>query len=203
MRRATSCSSSGRAACRNFDAVNAACAAAEAEDLDWLAFAGPLAERLPELCSPELGDRFFSYYLACGRWIPLCQAVVRRTSFLEIGGFDASPLLQREFDADFWLRSVRQGQKGRVRPGSLAESRWTWEDFPLQTDFRVPRYLSHSYRVRPARAMARHVRRFRCGFAASLAADQDRLTHFERRRKILSDPSTLSAKQATAEHALS
>ena len=76
--------------------------------------------------------------------------MVRRTSFLEIGGLDASPLLQREFDADFWLRSVRQGQKGLVRAGSLAEARWTWEDFPLQTDFRVPRYLSHSYRVRTA-----------------------------------------------------
>ena len=134
----------------NLDAVSAACAAAEAEDLDWLAFAGRLAESLPELCSSDLRDRFYSYYLACGRWIPLCQAVVRRTSFLEIHGLDASPLLQREFDSEFWLRCVRQGQKGLVFPGSLAETCWTWEDFPLQADFRVPRYLSHSYRVRTA-----------------------------------------------------
>jgi glycosyltransferase involved in cell wall biosynthesis len=131
-------------------AVMAACGTANAEDLDWLAFAGAWAESLPELCSPDLRDRFYSYYLACGRWIPLCQAVVRRTSFLAIQGLGLSPLLQREFDADYWLRSVRQGQKGLIFPGSLTEARWTWEDFPLQTDFRVPRYLSHSYRVRMA-----------------------------------------------------
>jgi glycosyltransferase involved in cell wall biosynthesis len=132
----------------NLDAVNAACSVAEARDLDWLAFAGPLADALPELCSPDLGDRFYSYYLACGRWIPLCQAVVRRTSFLEMHGLDASPLLQREFDADFWLRSVRHGQRGLIGAGSLGETCWTWEEFPLQSDFRVPRYLSQSYRVR-------------------------------------------------------
>ena len=44
---------------------------------------------------------------------------------------------------------VRQGQKGMVLPGSLGRSA-DLEDFPLQTDFRVPRYLSHSYRVRTA-----------------------------------------------------
>ena len=110
----------------DFDAVKAASIAADDEDLDWLAFAGPMADQLPELCSPDLGDRFYSYYLACGRFLPLCQAVIRRTSLQEINGFDASPLLQREFDAEFWLRSVRNGQRGLVRRGTLAETIWTW-----------------------------------------------------------------------------
>jgi glycosyltransferase involved in cell wall biosynthesis len=129
-------------------AVVAACEAADQEGLDWLAFAGPLADQLPEICSPDLGDRFYSYYLACGRFLPLCQGVVRRLSVLEVHGFDDSPLLQREFDADFWLRLVCGGHKGLIRRGALTDARWTWEDFPLQNDFRVPRYLSHSYRVR-------------------------------------------------------
>jgi glycosyltransferase involved in cell wall biosynthesis len=141
------------------EAVKAACAEAEEQDLDWLAYSGLLAKELPELCSPELGDRFYSYYLACGRWISLCQAVVRRSSFLELNGLNASPLLQREFDADFWLRSARQGQKGLVRGGSLAETVWTWENYPLKNDFRVPRYLAHSYRVRVAGHSAASERR--------------------------------------------
>ena len=162
----------------DLDAVNAACAAAEAEDLDWLAFAGPWPSNCPSFARPDLGDRFYSYYLACGRWIPLCQAVVRRTSFLEIDGFDASPLLQREFDAEFWLRSVRHGQKGLVRRGSLAETCWTWEDFPLQTDFRVPRYLVAQLsrpHGRPCAAGADRAQadpRFRRRSAADVAADR-------------------------------
>jgi glycosyltransferase involved in cell wall biosynthesis len=163
------------------DAASAACAAAGAEDLDWLAYAGLSAQRLPELCSPDLRDRFYTYYLACGRWFPLCQAVVRRASILEIGGFDASPLLQREFDADFWLRSVRRGQKGLIHPGSLAQTCWAWDDFPLQSDFRVPRYLSHSYRVRSASQPAgadcrKRIRDFAADLPPSLRRTVARLT---------------------------
>jgi len=132
------------------EAVAAACRDLEVEDLDWLAFAGALAEQLPELCSPDFGNRFYSYYLACGNLIPLCQAVVRRRSFQEMQGFSDAPLLQREFDADFWLRSVLRGQKGAIRAGTLAQMRWDWASFPLRSDYRVPRYLSHSYRVRKA-----------------------------------------------------
>jgi hypothetical protein len=131
-------------------AVSAACTAAEVEDLDWLGFVSGVADKLPELCSPDLEDRFYSYYLACGRFLPLCQAVVRRTSVLELGGFDASSLLQRHFDAEFWLRSVRRGQRGLIRRGTLAETAWDWNNFPLQRDFRVPSYVAQSYRVRAA-----------------------------------------------------
>ena len=132
-----------------WDAVAAACRDLQSEELDWLAYVDPQGD-VPELCSAEAEERFFPHYFACGRPLNLCQAVVRRSSFLAMSGFRKSPLLQREFDADFWLRSVRQGQKAAVRGGRLADSRWNWDDFPLQNDLRVPRYVSHSYRVRTA-----------------------------------------------------
>ena len=132
-----------------WNAVAAACRDLENGELDWLGFIGPQAG-LPELCSPDADERFYCHYLSCGRPLALCQAVVRRTGFLALDGFRKTPLLQRAFDADYWLRSLRRGQKGAMRAGALAESRWTWEDFPLHKDLRVPRYLAHSYRVRTA-----------------------------------------------------
>jgi glycosyltransferase involved in cell wall biosynthesis len=129
--------------------IVAACDRLHGEGLDWLGFIDPKAG-LPELFLPQAGDHFYCHYLSCERPLPLCQAVVRRASFLAMHGFRASPLLQREFDADYWLRSLRSGQKGSIRAGNLATSLWTWDDFPLHKDFRVPRYLSHSYRVRSA-----------------------------------------------------
>jgi len=132
-----------------WDAVAAACRDLEAGELDWLGFVGS-REGLVELCSPDAEEHFYRHYLSCGRPVALCQAVIRRTGFLAMNGFRKTPLLQREFDADYWLRSVCQGQKAAVRTGKLTDSRWTWGDFPLQKDLRVPRYLAHSYRVRTA-----------------------------------------------------
>ncbi len=83
--------------------------------------------------------------------------------------------------ADYWLRSLRCGQKAAIRAGTLAESRWTWEDFPLQKDLRVPRYLSHSYRVRTADCPgdaeeAERLAKFAADLPPSLQATVERLT---------------------------
>ena len=134
----------------DLDAVGAACAAAEAEDsigwpspVTWPTNCPNFAPRVPATSSIRIIWPAAVCFPSARPW---CGG---RASWRS-SGFDLSPLLQREFDADFWLRSVRQGQKGLVQAGSLAEACWTWEDFPLQNDFRVPRYLSHSYRVRAA-----------------------------------------------------
>jgi glycosyltransferase involved in cell wall biosynthesis len=151
-----------------WDALAAACRDLENGGLDWLAFVAPQAG-LIELYSPDSEERFYHHFLSCGRPLALCQAVVRRASFLAIGGFRKTPLLQREFDADYWLRALRSGQKAAIRPGVLAKSRWTWEDFPLQKDLRVPRYLAHSFRVRTADCRDDAEERKRLGqFAADL-----------------------------------
>ena len=90
---------------------------------------------LPELCSPDAEEHFYRHYLSCGRPLALCQAVVRRTSFLAIGGFRKTPLLQREFDADYWLRSLCRGQKAAIRAGALASRAGPGETSPCKKIF--------------------------------------------------------------------
>jgi hypothetical protein len=129
-------------------AVAAACRELADQGLDWLACVEPAVLQKLAVSAEEIGEKFLPYFLACGGLFPLCQAIIRRTSFLELGGFDPQPLLQRQFDAEFWLRSVRQGQRAAVRRGRLADCQWTWEDFPLEHDVRSPRYLAHSFLIR-------------------------------------------------------
>jgi glycosyltransferase involved in cell wall biosynthesis len=157
-----------------FREVAAACRELESEELDWLGFVDSRAG-LTELLEPGAEEHFYRHYFSCGRPLPLCQAVVRRASFLAMNGFLTTPLLQREFDANYWLRSLCRGQKAAIRTGILANSRWTWEDFPLREDFRVPRYLSHSYRVRTADCANEAEESGRLArFAADLPADLQR-----------------------------
>ncbi len=117
----------------DLDAVESACAAAAAQGLDGLGFVGSQTG-LPEHCAPNGEEQFSRVFPSHGRPFALCQAIVRRTSFLAMNGFRKSPLLQCAFDADYWLRSVRSGQNVAIRAGTLAAAQWAWEDFPLQKD---------------------------------------------------------------------
>lgn len=132
----------------NSDAIATASERLASAGHDWVACVDPAVTDTMAISPDGIAKYFLSYFLSCTSLFPLCQAMVAREGFLKLGGFDTNPLLQRFFDVEFWLRSVRQGQLVGLYGGMQVESRWTWEDFPLENDFRVPQQVAHSYRLR-------------------------------------------------------
>lgn len=124
----------------------------EKEEFDWLArvddkYAAALGVSLQQLC-----ETFLGYFLSIDTLFPLCQAVVKRKKFIALGGFSISPILQRDFDAEFWLRSVYQGAKILLDTIDLCQYTWSLKNFPLEKDFNLPRYLANSYKLRRSHA---------------------------------------------------
>ena len=114
--------SSGRAACRSWDAVAAACRDLESGELDWLGFVGPQAG-MSELCTPGAEERFYFHYLCCGRPLAALPGSGPTDEFPGDRRLPQEPLLQREFDADYWrpLAALRsEGRHPRRQAGGIA-----------------------------------------------------------------------------------
>ncbi len=130
------------------DAIAAASERATLTGHDWEAYVAPTLTASLMMAPEEIAKSLLSYFLSCTSLFPLSQAIVAREGFFRLGGFDTNPLLQRSFDTEYWMRSARQGQSVGLYTGVQARLRWTWQNYPLENDFRVPRHVAHSYRLR-------------------------------------------------------
>lgn len=133
-----------------FEAVCKASRRMNQANVDWLAYVEPRITEQLGVQPAGIDGKFLAYFLSCGRLFSLGQVVVKRDSFLRLGGFDSTPLLQRDFDLEFLLRSAHDDQRVALEPGHLVKALWDWSHFPLNHDFRVPRHVARSYRLRTA-----------------------------------------------------
>jgi glycosyltransferase involved in cell wall biosynthesis len=120
----------------------------EREEFDWLARVDDKYTKALGISPQQLCETFLGYFLSIDTLFPLCQAVVRREKFIAHGGFSISPMLQRDFDTEFWLRSVYQGDKILLDTIGLCQYTWSLKNFPLGKDFNLPGYLVNSYKLR-------------------------------------------------------
>lgn len=126
-----------------------------AERFDWLAY---LSHEMTAQLGVDLeliADKLLEYFLSCHTLFQLCQAVVSRRSFLQMGGFSTSPILQRSFDVEYFHASIVEGSHAHLAEGNICQQWWTIDKLPLGEDFHVPKYLAHSFRVRLARSRDR------------------------------------------------
>lgn len=120
----------------------------ERDEFDWLARVDDKYTKALGISPRQLCETFLGYFLSIDTLFPLCQAVVRREKFIALGGFSESPILQRDFDAEFWLRSVYQGDKISLDTIDLCQYTWSLKTFPMKKDFNLPGYLANSYKLR-------------------------------------------------------
>ena len=87
---------------------------------------------MPELCTPDAEERFYGHYLACGRPLRTLPGggPAERVSWRSTASAGRRSCSASSMPTTGSAR-VRCGQKAAIRAGRLAESRWTWEDFPL------------------------------------------------------------------------
>jgi glycosyltransferase involved in cell wall biosynthesis len=120
----------------------------EREQFDWLARVDDKYTKALGVSPQQLCETLLGYFLSIDTLFPLCQAVVKREKFIALGGFSESPILQRDFDSEFWLRSVYQGDKISLDAIDLCQYTWSLKTFPLRRDFNLPAYLANSYKLR-------------------------------------------------------
>lgn len=133
------------------EAIADAAARVAAEHLDWLACVARETSTRLGVDLEVVANNLLEYFLSCYSFFPLCQCVLSRRSFLRMGGFSTSPILQQSFDVEFFHASVVQGARAHLGEGSLGRQWWTIDTLPLGEDAHVPRYIAHSYRVRLSR----------------------------------------------------
>lgn len=134
---------------KNFQKIQAQL---EREGFDWLARVDDKYTKALGISPQQLCETFLGYFLSIDTLFPLCQVIVRREKFIEIGGFSESPILQRDFDAEFWLRSVYQGHIISLDTIDLCQYTWSLKTFPFRKDFNLPGYLANSYKLRRSHA---------------------------------------------------
>ena len=125
----------------------------EREEFDWLARVDDKYTKTLGISPQQLCETFLAYFLSIDTLFPLCQVIVRRERFIALGGFSVSPILQRDFDTEFWLRSVYQGDKILLDTIDLCQYTWSLKTFPLGKDFNLPGYLANSYKLRRSHTM--------------------------------------------------
>jgi glycosyltransferase involved in cell wall biosynthesis len=121
----------------------------ETQDRELMAWVPP--DWIDKLGGPQFAESWAGYFLQCHNILKLSSVVIRRESFLELGGFDTVRLLQRYFDWEFWLRAVGAGMRVHFEPGAAGSEKWDWTAYPLESDERVPRLVAQSYCLRVSR----------------------------------------------------
>jgi glycosyltransferase involved in cell wall biosynthesis len=156
--------------------VGATSARMDESHLDWSAHIDPfILSRLG--VDADFIARFGSYFMSCKRLFSSAQALLRSEVFTELGGFDASPVLQRHFDVEFWLRVLKGQAKIRLDSGYIAEEDWAWPVFPLSHDLRIPRFVAQSFALRASRAASQkgHDEKMLSGFIQDLPVKEAQL----------------------------
>lgn len=123
---------------------------AESEGLDWISAVDP---RLPSrfgLSVDIIADRFMAYFLSCQNVFSLCQSLIRKETLLDLGGFSTSPILQRDFATEWFHRATLDHKRATLIESEIVSQAWSLDEFPFNKDLSVPKYLSHSFRLRTA-----------------------------------------------------
>jgi len=120
----------------------------------------------PDLCGwldPRLLDKMgtaidvvmhsWNHLFQCHNLFRLSNVIVKKASFLKLGGFDPNHNVQRYFDWEFWLRCVRAGQELKGEIGGIGKERWNWETYPIENDYRIPRFVARNYCLNNCRSL--------------------------------------------------
>ncbi len=121
----------------------------EKQDPQLIAWISP--DLIDRVGGPRFAEDWAGYILQCHNILSLSSVVLQRESFLRLGGFDTTRLLQRYFDWEFWLRAVGAGLRVHFESGVVGSEKWDWTSYPLETDERVPRLVAQSYCLRFSR----------------------------------------------------
>ena len=104
--------------------------------------------RLLDIAPNGFNPTFLTYFQSCHNLFDLCQAILRTHAFYDAGELNTQPILQRYFEAEFWLRFLHSGNTIQIREERLCSAKWNWAQYPLESELRVSHYVAQAYMLR-------------------------------------------------------